>query len=77
MLKPRGIPHTFWNPDDKPVRLVEIISAAGFEQFFDEASNLFLEVPPDVRRVLWVHRELISQFLDIVPDPRSKCFEFR
>ncbi len=51
VLKPRGIPHTFWNPEDRPARLVEIISPAGFEQFFDEASKFFLEGPPDVRRV--------------------------
>ncbi len=37
VLKPRGIPHMFWNPEDRPVRVVEIISLAGFERFFDEA----------------------------------------
>ena len=37
ILKPRNIPHTFWNPTDKLARLVEIISPAGFEKFFMEA----------------------------------------
>jgi mannose-6-phosphate isomerase-like protein (cupin superfamily) len=34
VLKPRGIPHTFWNPGDEETRLLEIISPAGFEQYF-------------------------------------------
>jgi len=51
ILKPRGIPHTFWNPTDKVARLVEIISPAGFEKFFAEAGELFTQGPPEVERV--------------------------
>lgn len=40
VLKPRGIPHTFWNPTDRPARLLEIISPAGFEMFFRELASL-------------------------------------
>lgn len=40
VLKPCGIPHTFWNPTDQPARLLEIISPAGFEQFFREVAPL-------------------------------------
>ena len=40
VLKPRGIPHTFWNPTDRPARLLEIISPAGFEMFFREWAAL-------------------------------------
>jgi mannose-6-phosphate isomerase-like protein (cupin superfamily) len=34
LVKPRGVPHAFWNPTDQPARLLEIISPAGFEQYF-------------------------------------------
>ena len=34
VVKPRGIPHAFWNPADEETRLLEIISLAGFEQYF-------------------------------------------
>jgi hypothetical protein len=34
--KPRGQWHTFWNAGDEPCRILEIISPAGFENFFDE-----------------------------------------
>ena len=38
IVKPRGQWHTFWNAGDEPARILEIISPAGFEQFFDELS---------------------------------------
>jgi mannose-6-phosphate isomerase-like protein (cupin superfamily) len=34
VLKPRGIPHAYWNPGDEETHLLEIISPAGFEQYF-------------------------------------------
>jgi quercetin dioxygenase-like cupin family protein len=41
IFKPRGIPHTFWNASAQMGRLIEIISPAGFEQFFLELADLF------------------------------------
>jgi quercetin dioxygenase-like cupin family protein len=40
IFKPRNQWHTFWNASDEPARLLEIISPAGFEQFFAELSDL-------------------------------------
>ncbi len=40
IFKPRGQWHTFWNASDEPARILEIISPAGFEQFFDELADL-------------------------------------
>jgi quercetin dioxygenase-like cupin family protein len=34
IFKPRNQWHTFWNAGDEPARILEIISPAGFEQFF-------------------------------------------
>jgi mannose-6-phosphate isomerase-like protein (cupin superfamily) len=34
VVKPRGIPHAFWNAGDEPARLLELISPAGFEGYF-------------------------------------------
>ena len=36
VFKPRNQWHTFWNAGDEPCRILEIISPAGFEQFFRE-----------------------------------------
>jgi mannose-6-phosphate isomerase-like protein (cupin superfamily) len=52
VLKPRGIPHTFWNPTDRPARVLEIISPAGFEMFFREwASMLAAPGEPDIAAI--------------------------
>jgi mannose-6-phosphate isomerase-like protein (cupin superfamily) len=36
VFKPRNQWHTFWNAGDTTCRILEIISPAGFEHFFDE-----------------------------------------
>jgi mannose-6-phosphate isomerase-like protein (cupin superfamily) len=38
--KPRNQWHTFWNAGDEPASILEIISPAGFEHFFDELLGL-------------------------------------
>jgi mannose-6-phosphate isomerase-like protein (cupin superfamily) len=40
IFKPHGQWHTFWNAGEEPARLLEIISPAGFEGFFDELVDL-------------------------------------
>jgi mannose-6-phosphate isomerase-like protein (cupin superfamily) len=40
VIKPRGIPHSFWNAGDEEVRLLELISPGGFDQYFAELAPL-------------------------------------
>ena len=40
VLKPRRVPHTFWNPGPGPARVLEIISPAGFERYFEQAPTV-------------------------------------
>lgn len=40
LFKPRGQWHTFWNATDEPARVLEIISPAGFEKFFDTMTDM-------------------------------------
>jgi quercetin dioxygenase-like cupin family protein len=40
IFKPRNQWHTFWNAGDEPARILEIISPAGFENFFHELVDL-------------------------------------
>jgi len=40
VYKPRNQWHTFWNAGDEPCRILEIISPAGFERFFQELVDL-------------------------------------
>jgi mannose-6-phosphate isomerase-like protein (cupin superfamily) len=41
VVKPRGIPHAFWNAGDEPVRFLELISPGGFEEYFFELAEPF------------------------------------
>ena len=48
IVKPRGVPHTFWNAGTAPAHLLEIISPAGFEAYFAELAALLAgSGPPD------------------------------
>jgi quercetin dioxygenase-like cupin family protein len=60
IFKPRNEWHTFWNAGDQPARLLEIISPAGFEQFFVELVDLggVMQVEPDVLAALCARYEL-------------------
>jgi mannose-6-phosphate isomerase-like protein (cupin superfamily) len=40
VFKPRNQWHTFWNAGDEPCRILEIISPAGFERFFEELVDM-------------------------------------
>jgi quercetin dioxygenase-like cupin family protein len=40
IFKPRHQWHTFWNAGDQPARILEIISPAGFERYFEELTEL-------------------------------------
>jgi mannose-6-phosphate isomerase-like protein (cupin superfamily) len=60
IFKPRGQWHTFWNAGDEPARILEIISPAGFEQFFSELVDLggALAADPEVLGALSARYEL-------------------
>jgi len=48
IFKPRGQWHSFWNAGDEPARILEIISPAGFESYFERVVELFGgSSPPD------------------------------
>ena len=62
VFKPRGIPHAFWNAGDEPARLLEIISPAGFENYFRDLAPLLSAEPRDEAAI----GEVVSRYqLDI------------
>jgi mannose-6-phosphate isomerase-like protein (cupin superfamily) len=40
VFKPRDQWHTFWNAGDEPCRILELISPAGFEHYFEELVDM-------------------------------------
>lgn len=72
VVKPRGVPHAFWNPSDEPCRLLEIISPAGFENYFAELSGILASLPPDVEAL----RGLADRYhLDLDPTSIPRLVE--
>ena len=51
IFKPRNQWHTFWNAGDAPARILEIISPAGFENYFRELAAALSGGPPDPQRL--------------------------
>ena len=43
VFKPRDQWHTFWNAGDTPCEIIEVISPAGFENFFRELAGVFAD----------------------------------
>ena len=51
LFKPRGVVHALWNPTDGPVVVIEFISPAGFEHFFEEMGALEHADPMAVQEI--------------------------
>ncbi len=56
IYKPRGQWHTFWNAGDDDASLLEIISPAGFEKYFEELLELAAGGRPDPQKVAPIAR---------------------
>lgn len=66
VYKPRGVPHTFWNPGPGPARLIEIICPAGFERFFERLAEVTATAGPELEER---RAELGKEFgVDFVPE---------
>jgi mannose-6-phosphate isomerase-like protein (cupin superfamily) len=67
VTKPRNQWHTFWNAGDTPCEIIEIISPAGFENFFRELAEVYAtEGGPD----LSLFADLCARY-DLEMDPES------
>ena len=69
IFKPRGQWHSFWNAGDAPARILEIISPAGFEKYFDEIVEMggSLRAKPETLREL-AERYGLEVNLASIPD---------
>jgi quercetin dioxygenase-like cupin family protein len=47
IVKPRGEVHAMWNAGSTPARMIEVISPAGFENFFRELAGMTAAGPVD------------------------------
>jgi quercetin dioxygenase-like cupin family protein len=66
IFKPRGEWHTFWNAGDEEARILEIISPAGFEGYFEAMVDSLAQGPPDPAAI-----GAIAQRYGLEADPDS------
>mgnify|MGYP006280076309 CR=1 FL=1 len=65
LVKPRGQWHTFWNAGDAPCLVIEIVSPAGFETYFDEVAA----AGSDLERLAQINEKyVIDMDVDSVPE---------
>jgi quercetin dioxygenase-like cupin family protein len=69
VVKPRGIPHAFWNPTAETATFVELIVPGGFEGYFAELQEVFAQSrPPDLAALAAVAaRYELEVELDSIP----------
>jgi quercetin dioxygenase-like cupin family protein len=46
VVRPKHVPHAFWNESATPVRFLDMYAPAGFERWFEVLERLFAEGPP-------------------------------
>ena len=67
ILLPRGVPHTFFNPESTPGRLLTILEPGGFEAFFEDVHSAGLEAPRDFPAIAEIAARYGLEFLG--PNP--------
>jgi quercetin dioxygenase-like cupin family protein len=50
LVKPRGTPHAMWNAGDTPVKVIEMVTPAGLETYFEELRTVLTEYRCDAPR---------------------------
>lgn len=46
LAKPRSVPHAMWNVSEQPARVLEVVSPAGLERYFEEIAPVLHEKGP-------------------------------
>jgi quercetin dioxygenase-like cupin family protein len=62
-LKPRDVVHAMWNPTDEPARIIEVLTPAGSEEWFEEMAG---SPPSDAEAFTHLAAKYGIRFL---PDP--------
>ena len=75
LVKPRGVPHAFWNSTDELARTVEVVVPAGFEAFFEELAEA--SATGDALQVRQRRADLASKYgltylTELVPDLKAR-----
>jgi mannose-6-phosphate isomerase-like protein (cupin superfamily) len=57
VVKPKDVPHAIWNMGPEPSHVIEIVSPAGFERYFDELEPILREEGPEWTKLFYAVAE--------------------
>jgi mannose-6-phosphate isomerase-like protein (cupin superfamily) len=57
VVKPKDVPHAIWNMGPEPSHVIEIVSPAGFERYFDELEPILREEGPQWTQLFYAVAE--------------------
>jgi uncharacterized RmlC-like cupin family protein len=60
---PRGLPHSFWNPGERPATYITVMAPGGFERYLVELAAGLRDVPDQEQAVML--RERLTKAYDI------------
>lgn len=64
VVRPKGVPHAIWNITDRPARVIDIYTPAGFEAWFQELARLASgSRPPTMEAIFKAGRRYDSVFM--------------
>lgn len=53
VVRPKGVPHAIWNITDRPAKLLDIYTPAGFEAWYQELARLVSGAKPPTMETLF------------------------
>ena len=64
VVRPKGVPHAIWNITDRPAKLLDIYTPAGFEAWFQELARLVSgSKPPTMETIFEAGRRYDTVFM--------------
>jgi hypothetical protein len=62
VIKPRGVPHAFWNVGGEPARIMEIHVPATFARFYDELGAIMADSSMSQQERRQAHEALHARY---------------
>ena len=64
VVRPKGVPHAIWNITDRPAKLLDVYTPAGFEAWYSELARLVNgSTPPTMEAIFDAGRRYDSVFM--------------
>jgi quercetin dioxygenase-like cupin family protein len=77
VVRPKGVPHALWSADGQPVRVLDMYTPAGFEEFGEELAQRFASAPPTFDQLIEIGLRHDVIFLPELAPPLVRKYNLR